>query len=182
LCIFDNAFRCDACGRLSIASWVGTDDRKTDLPSSRERWRQIRWHPIPTLSMEFPDVPEPIANAAAEATLCLSVQAYRGACSLARAVVEATAKDRGHTTGSLMAKIDALHAAGMIRAKIAEAAHLVRLLGNDMAHGDFTQSVEREEAEETVSLMTLLLDEVYQQDATIARLRAARLTKSGGAP
>src|SRR5262245_41493043 len=42
----------------------------------------------------FPDVPGHIAEAADEAYLCLGIQAYRATVLLARAVVEATAKDK----------------------------------------------------------------------------------------
>ncbi|MBU5868948.1 DUF4145 domain-containing protein, partial [Vibrio cholerae O1] len=62
--------------------------------------------------------------------------AGRGAVILARAVIEATAKDKGITNGNLYAKIDQLHISGLIREHIKEAAHEVRLGGNDVAHGD----------------------------------------------
>jgi hypothetical protein len=72
---------------------------------------------------------------------------------LSRSVVEATAKAKGVSVGNLIAKIDELAAQQLIRPIVQEAAHEIRHLGNDMAHGDFVDPVTREEAEETVGLM-----------------------------
>ncbi len=125
----------------------------------------------------FPDVPEHIASAATEATLCLSVGAYRAVGSLARAVVEATAKDKGADGKDLAKRIDALRAADHLRKHTADQAHEIRYFGNEMAHGDFVQSVPKEEAEEVVELMVEVLDEVYQSPARLEKRKAARIAK-----
>lgn len=111
--------------------------------------------------------------------------AFRAVGSLARAVVEATAKDKGITTGRLADKIDALAQAGHVREHTKEQAHEVRHFGNDMAHGDFTDPVTQEEAEEVIELMAEVLDEVYQSPARLAARKQARLAKKqqgSGAP
>jgi hypothetical protein len=46
-----------------------------------------------------------------------------------------------------------------------------------MAHGDFTEPVSGDDAAEILVLMAELLHEVFQQDARVARLRAAREAK-----
>ena len=51
--------------------------------------------------------------------------------ALARAVVEASAKEKGVTRGSLIAKIDELHEQGLLRGHI-KAAHEVRFGGNEV--------------------------------------------------
>jgi len=48
-----------------------------------------------------------------------------------------------------------------IRPGIAEAAHEVRHLGNDMAHGDFAEQVDHEEAELALELVAAILDELW---------------------
>jgi len=93
------------------------------------------------------DVPEPIRSTASEAFACASIGAHRAAILLARTTIEATAKAEAITSGSLVAKIDALKAANHIRPDVADAAHEVRLLGNDMAHGDNLVTVASEESE-----------------------------------
>jgi hypothetical protein len=42
---------------------------------------------------------------------------------------------------------------GLIRPHIKDAAHEIRLLGNNMAHGDFVDRVEPEGADEILELM-----------------------------
>jgi hypothetical protein len=123
----------------------------------------------------FADVPPSVADAAAEAVLCMQAGALRGSILLARAVIEATAKDKGVTNGSLEKKIDQLHERGFIRTYLRDGAHEVRYTGNDMAHGDFPPSISREDAEVLVQLMREVLMEVYQDP--VRRERLARLAR-----
>jgi hypothetical protein len=138
----------------------------------------VSWLPTGSDSKDFDDVPEHIAAAASEAYKCRSIGALRAAVMLARAVVEASAKDRGILKGMLVAKIDEMHAQGLIREHIREAAHEIRHLGNDIAHGDFTEPVTEEEADETLTLVAELLSEVFQSPARVERRRRARLAKT----
>ena len=128
---------------------------------------------------EFPDVPEHIAAAAREVTLCLSAHAYRAAGSLARAVIEATAKEKMAKGKDLHQRIESLRADDHIRKHTCEQAHEIRHFGNEMAHGDFVDDVSPAEAEEVVALMGEVLDEVYQSPARLARRRAARTGEVG---
>lgn len=137
----------------------------------------VQWLPQRGKSRQFPDVPDHIAQAATEATLCLSMGAYRAVGSLARAVVEATAKDKGATGKNLAERIDALAAAQHIREHTREQAHEIRYFGNGMAHGDFTDPVSAEEAAEVLELMSEVLSEVYQSPARLERVREARKAK-----
>ena len=91
------------------------------------------------------------------------LRAHRAVGSLARARLEAVAKDKKITTGTLHAKITALAAGGHLRPHTAEVAHEIRHLGNTMAHGDFTDPVDADEAATTVELMSEVLQEVYQK-------------------
>lgn len=130
-------------------------------------------------SKTFHDVPPAIARAAEEAHLCLGHGALRGAVAIARAVVEATAKEKGITTGGVESKIEALHAKGWIRGHIREAAHEVRHLGNEMAHGDFVEQVDQEDAEGVLGLMDEVLFEVFQSPAHTQRIRDEREARQG---
>ena len=96
---------------------------------------------------------------------------------LARSVIEATAKDKGMTTGTLVTKIDAMYEARLIREDIRDGAHEVRYLANDAAHGDFADPVPQTDAELILTSMDEVLEEVYQSPARVARRRAARLGK-----
>jgi hypothetical protein len=46
-----------------------------------------------------------------------------------------------------------------------------------MAHGDFVQPVEPEESEFVLTLMTEVLDEVFQSPARVAKAKASREEK-----
>lgn len=137
-----------------------------------------RWFPEAAVGKDFPDVPEHIASVADEAHRCRSFDALRASVLMCRSVIEATAKDKGITTGSLVAKIDSMEKKGFIRPHIKDAAHEIRHLGNDMAHGDFVEEVEPEEADEILELMGEVLAEVFQSPARIARRQSARQAKT----
>lgn len=175
------AYKCPNCGLLNVAiervSGSGSVDQVNPGLADVVKWGAPLWLPRHKEFREFPDVPEHIAGAASEATLCLSVNAFKAAGALARAVVEATAKDKEAKGDNLAARIDALHEADHIRTHTKEQAHEIRHFGNDMAHGDFVAPVTKEEAEEVVELMAEVLDEVYQSPARLERRKTARLAK-----
>lgn len=168
------AYRCDECGVLTLG-W--TVPYPGNSPATKERLLQsehVTWLPEVYSGKDFPDVPTHIGEAANEAHTCYSAQAYRAAILMARAVVEATAKDKGVATGTLAAKIDELHAQGHVRELIKDTAHEIRFLGNNMAHGDFVVEVTEDEAVDVLFFMDELLDEVYQAPARVQSRRAAR--------
>jgi hypothetical protein len=171
------AFRCDNedCHALSVG--VGTVFEPSSLTDAKNRLPQteLAWTPNHVSRPEFPDVPEQIAEAASEAHACLSIQAYRGAVALARAVVEATAKDQGVTSGPLVKKIDQMQEKNLIRDITRQLAHEIREGGNEIAHGDLgDEPMPPEDAEAIVSLMDEILQEVYQGPARMLRLRKSR--------
>ncbi|OCB37284.1 hypothetical protein A5676_18315 [Mycobacterium malmoense] len=145
------------------------------------RGDDLVWRPSATESRSYPNVPQHIAEAATEAYECDSNQHYRGAIMLARAVIEATAKDNGIATGTLYNKIEALATAGLIRGMIKDAAHGVRELGNEMAHGDFVDPISAEESQLVIQLMGEILNDVYQSPAAVAQAQqAAQVRRQGG--
>ncbi|TDC45055.1 DUF4145 domain-containing protein [Actinomadura sp. KC345] len=130
----------------------------------------------------FPDVPGDIAETADEAHRCYSIQAYRAAMAMVRAVIEATAKNKGITSGNLENKIDQLALQGFIREDAKDAAHAVRLVGNDAAHGDLaTMILDKPDALDVLDLMDDILDEVFQSPAKVARVRANRAARKAAA-
>lgn len=171
--ISQQPYICANCGQLSIRTLLvrlGPNDNETII-------KREGWEPKYGAWQAFPDVPEYIAEAAGEATYCQTMEAHRAAGALARAVIEATAKEKGIVGGNLHAKIEAMHAQGLLREHIKDAAHEVRHFGNDMAHGDFVDPVDADEAAEAIALMAEVLNEVFQSPAKVTRARAARLAK-----
>lgn len=173
------AFRCDSetCQMLSIGvgEFFEPSLVQTELRRLISEHHQLQWTPSKVDRPAFPDVPNQIAESASEAHACLSIQAYRGAVALARAVVEATAKDKGIVKGSLAQKIDGLHAAGHIRPYTRELAHEIREGGNEIAHGDLgDEPMPADDAEAIIRLMDEILQEVYQSPAAMLKLKRSR--------
>ena len=166
---------CDNCGRASLG--VSDTFPSAGLPSlSFERATIMTWYPASGESPDFEDVPADIAAAAKEAHSAASINAVMAAILMARTVVEATAKDQGITTGSLYQKIDKMAVASLIRSSTKEAAHEIRHMGNDMAHGDISDIPSGDDAAEVLALMDEVLNEVYQGPARTARIKAKRAT------
>jgi Domain of unknown function (DUF4145) len=170
-------FNCDNCGRLAIAYGVAVGDPNAIDGLARWEWADppIEWVPKVGVGREYPDVPEHIAPAASEAHACQSISAHRAAVMLARAVIEATAKAKEITTGTLYKKIEKMHEQGLLSELVRDQAHEVRYLGNDMAHGDFVQPVSAEEADEILELMGEVLHAVFEMPAQLLRRKEARL-------
>jgi hypothetical protein len=177
--LIQGAFVCDECSLMSIGFIVTRRSRYAEEPADRldGAGGNVRWLPPKGPGREFEDVPSHIAQAASEAYEVESIGAHRAAALMARSVVEATAKEKGIASGTLFAKIDAMRADDLIREHVKEAAHEIRHLGNDMAHGDFIDPVTEEEAVEVLDLMAEILHEVFQSPAKIEARKAARLAK-----
>lgn len=174
--LIQGVLTCDHCNRASVASrpYEGTRAYASDRLGDIEYDHLLRWQPKKGISPEFPDVPEHVARAAQEAHEACSINALMAAILMARTVVEATAKNKGITDGTLFAKIDAMEKASLIRKSTAEAAHEIRHFGNDMAHGDIEELPDQEDAEEVLALMDEVLNEVFQGPARTQRIREKR--------
>ncbi|MGW5788485.1 DUF4145 domain-containing protein [Streptomyces sp. NPDC003757] len=170
-------FKCDGCGRLSLA----TGHRKSDVWDNEGKLfidPAAAWLPHQVGRKEFEDVPPVIGGMAVEAHRCLTIRANRAAVALARAVVEATAKSKGITSGSLEKKIDKLFDQRFIREHVKDAAHEVRFGGNEVAHGDLVAApMDHDTATEILGLMDEILEEVFQSPARVERRRQQRLAR-----
>lgn len=177
--VYTATFQCSSeeCERLSI----GTVWRQTGYSSPKAeivKDSSLQWEPKSIRSPDFENVPKQIADTASEAHACLSISAHRGAVALARAVVEATAKDHGITKGPLVSKIDEMHKQNLIRDITRELAHEIREGGNEIAHGDLAdEPMPAEDAEAIVALMDEILEEVYQGPARMLALQKSRLER-----
>lgn len=172
--VFMAAFICanEMCRRLSVG-WAPL--YKPTNPKDALAKANLEWEPRRLRRPSYLDVPQQIGETASEAHACLSVQAHRGAVALARAVVEATAKDKGITKGRLVQKIDEMHKQGLIRDITRELAHEIREGGNEIAHGDLgDEPMPEEDAEAIVTLMDQILEEVYQGPARMLALKKNR--------
>lgn len=179
------AFQCDGCNGLSIGTFrngryesdwpTNQQDAEITFNLGRTDRKVDDWEPIALPSPDFPDVPEPIAASAREAHQCRAIGAYRSAAGTARAVVEATAKDRGITSGQIHEKIDRLVDQESLGELIRQQAHTIRHFGNDAMHGDaYVQPLGQAEIDEIVEIMDQILDRIYTAPAKLERLGERR--------
>ncbi|MEU2829164.1 DUF4145 domain-containing protein [Streptomyces lavendulae] len=134
------------------------------------------WYPKSPLVKEYPgSVPSKISKVAAEAHGSYSVGHLQAAVLLARTTVEAVAKAKGITQGSLVSKIDELYNQHLVYEHVRDAAHEVRFVGNDAAHGDLVEDpIDEEEAAAILELMDMVLEGVFIAPAKTAAQKAAR--------
>ncbi|MDR7348811.1 hypothetical protein J2S68_000354 [Glycomyces algeriensis] len=179
--IWTAPYRCAHCQHVNIGTvpipvdydgFVRPETARATMAASDA---ELSWTPARVQAPTYQYVPERIASAAAEAYACHSVEAYRAAVILARAVIEAIAKDKGITERkSLEWKIEKLREQDMVREYVEEAAHEVRHLGNDMAHGDFEESIRQQDSMEILEFMGVVLTEVYEGPGRAKARREAR--------
>jgi hypothetical protein len=90
--------------------------------------------------------------------MCLSAGSPAGAVAVARAVIEAVAKDHGMTKGDLKSKIEWLYEDGHITKTLHDVATEIRFAGNEAAHGDLVaEPLGIEDATEIVGPLDLVL-------------------------
>jgi hypothetical protein len=180
------AYRCGVCKAISVAiaeapaqligpslgNWIDSDGNLSDT--------HLTWRPSASDTRDYPDVPAHIAAAATEAFECHSDGHYRAAILLARSVIEATAKDKGITSGNLQTKIQEMERQNLIRPNIEAMAHGIRGYGNEMAHGDFVAPLSAEESALVIELMGEILNEVYQAPARLTRVQQAFTARQQG--
>lgn len=169
-------FECDNCSELSVASHF-TYSLQDEGKESIDRVFQYgggTWVPEHVEGKQIEDVPEHIASLADEAYRCGSIKARRGAILVARAALEATTKDRGANGANLLQRIDALVTAGDLEKRIGQAAHAVRGLGADMAHGDVKIDVEDDDVADALEIMSAVLENVYQLPARVSGVLSRR--------
>ena len=193
------AFQCHACGRFLIggalhlglqreyqgqsAYWVNIDFI-TNSSTPYERGGKLDgrveyWEPISPVGREYPDLPPEVASPADEAYRSYSIGAYRATVLLARAVIEAAAKSKGITSGTLAAKIEKLAEERHVRKDVADSAHEARMIGNEVAHGDFaTAQLTAEDALDVLEIMDDVLDEVYAVATRLQRRRERRAAQA----
>jgi len=140
------------------------------------------WSPPPMRPVDTAFIPDGVAGYFKEAHDAFSIGAYRAVLLLVRSVIEATAKDRKVTTGTLVEKINKLDEEGHIRRGTRDMAHALRILGNDMAHGNIDEVPSQEDADDALTIARFVLDDVYVADARRADILERRKPAKSAVP
>jgi hypothetical protein len=178
------AATCDACqffnvatgrSRWRSATWrPGNMSAGEELTTEAERMTDVTWSPPSMLKADTEFIPEGVAGFLQEAHDAHSIGAHRAVLLLVRSVIEATAREKGIESGSLVQKINNLHAEGHVRTGTKDMAHTLRILGNDMAHGEIDSVPTIEDATDALTVLKFVLDDVYVADARRADMMARR--------
>lgn len=174
----EQALSCDSCERLTIA--MSTDwDYADYVTGGSSDWGTFWNHcqvddhfPKWVQGRDFKVAPSHIADAASEAHRVFSIGAFRATAILCRATLEAVCKDKDAEGKDLFKKIDDLHEKGKIRSIVKETAHVLRAIGNDMAHGDFDSELDQEDASDILDFLDSIINEIYESPAQLARMQA----------
>lgn len=169
-------FSCHNCNMYMIA--VGAIARETvrrigtpaDIRAieAAGSYGTVNWYPMQNSAPDYKDAPPHVERGASEAHVCLDQGQLIASAITARATIEAIAKHHGIKERiNLEKKIDTLKERQLIYPLLAEQAHQIRLVGNDMAHGDFENLPNKEEVTLIVDFMDMLIDILYQQPAKL---------------
>ena len=184
---------CDACSCPSVAFYSGHNQVNSPPANDNDAvdraiiaaGSNVTWSPLwKDKGADFPDVPDGIAAVAKEASACHVDGRYHAAVMLARAVIEASAKAMGATSGQLFQKIEKLDEERVLTPVVVEAAHAIRDSGNAVAHGDFVEyvsDISEVESAEVVALMGLVLRDCFQTAAQARRVRDAATARKNRA-
>ena len=109
--------------------------------------------------------PESVQDALREAEQCQAVNAVHGGALMCRRAIQLIARDQGAEPSNLQAEIDGLD----IPQRLKEAAHAIRLVGNDAAHPDPLQweAVTREELAALLHLAYQIVHYLYELPSQI---------------
>jgi hypothetical protein len=169
-------FTCSQCNAPSIGTHWSNSSRPA-IHVMNDITLDPEWLPASASGKEYPEAPSAIASTADEAHRCFSINAYRGAIALARAALEATAKDKEYTKGNLDKKIKDMVEGGLLRPNIGVIADQLRLAGNGVLHADNAgddakvDAPDSTDAENALWLLDQVLAEVYQSTARLASIQ-----------
>jgi hypothetical protein len=133
-------------------------------------------------------VPQDIEAEFREAEHCASQRFNRAASALFRSVLEKALKANGYTRGNdpslrdLQKRIDAAASDGVITEARQKKAHKdIRALGNDVLHEDWRE-VSDEEVEDSHRYTQRILEDLYDDRATVEKILVAKGKLAGSAP
>jgi hypothetical protein len=107
------------------------------------------------------DIPKDIEIDRYEAWKCYINECFKASAIMARAVLQKSVRKLGANGNNLKSEIDDLKNKGIITKQLADFAHEVRITGNDMAHPEDMDEVNRKEIEESLDFMDGFLNTVF---------------------
>ncbi|MGA4552364.1 DUF4145 domain-containing protein [Methylorubrum aminovorans] len=143
-----------------------------------ERDQVVSSFPPEIIDFDATELPTEILASLREAITCHAAGAYRASALMVRRTLEELCADKGAEGENLYKRIAALKAVALVPQDLLEAAHELRLLGNDAAHLEAKtyDSIGKDEAGLAIELAKELLKAVYQYKSLVDKLRALKRT------
>jgi hypothetical protein len=117
-------------------------------------------------------LPDFIRGDIKELYLCQSVGAHKGTCALARAVLQEVCRRHDAKGKDLNEEIDDLAKNGIITKNIADFAHSIRVVGNDVLHPkDDSREPSKEDGEAILSLLEQIIFNLYIAPQTAREMK-----------
>ena len=127
--------KCCACGKVSLGSIYSGEDTRTWNPDDPDEYEEIYITSFPVETYQGTNVPDKVNNAFSSALKAHYVDNI--VCLMAlRRTLEIICKDKGATGNTLEKKIIDLSQKNIFPQVINEASDVLRILGNEAAHGD----------------------------------------------
>jgi len=142
---------CVACGGWFVAK----------KPPYEEEWLAV--YPIPHKPVAQ-EIPEPIKSEFEEAYLCFAVEAYRGCLLVCRTASIDIQREQG------VSNLKELRDKGIISNTLYGQADQVRLWANMIGHEELPETISKEDTEQLLAYLGMLLDTVYVQPKQLSDL------------
>ncbi len=141
-------------------------------------FRNDQGHLIASLPPEIVDfdpseIPPEVQASFEEALTCHAYECYRAAALMVRRTLEEICREREVDGGNLAERLEALSQKLAVPKELFDAAHALRLLGNDAAHIDARtyDQVGRDEIKLALDLAKEIMKATYQYAALLGRLQ-----------
>jgi len=148
---------CRACNEFFVAI--------NDEYSEEGYWEVV--YPIPRRTASE-EIPEPIKSEFEEANLCFAIGAYRACVAMCQIALEALWRDKEASS------IKDLEERGVISSVLRQKADEIRLWGNVAKHEPIPDAVSKEDAEQLLTYLEILLNDVYVEPKRLGRLKQKR--------
>ena len=167
-------FLCRHCNQGVVVieeEWVGNQPKKKGIGKGGcVTYRGINWWPLPESKLSS-DIPIDISNIYSEAATAYYANAFRASAVMLRCTLEAITNHFGITQGVLAKRLEQLSQKGILQPTLFEWSKEVRLIGNQGAHYNPTESISKEEAKQLLDFLQELMKYLFEMPAELERKR-----------
>ena len=131
-------------------------------------------YPKTRIEFDITNVPENLVATFQEALICTSEECYVAAAIMIRRTLEELCADKGATGNNLEERLEGLGNKIILPQELLEAAHVLRLLGNDAAHIEAKtyDEIGKDEILVAIDLIKELIKASYQYQDLVERLKS----------